>query len=163
MPAAGKSTMGKCLATQLKYQFIDLDQEIEKKVGKTIAQLFEEGGEAQFRSIERETLLENLQLQDTVLATGGGTPCFGDGMRKMQMAGKVVYLKSSIDNLLLRLEPSIEKRPILASKPVDERRQFIIEHLAQREKFYAQADITVIVDGKTVSEIADEIIAQASK
>jgi shikimate kinase len=64
---------------------------------------------------------------------------------------------------MVRLEPSIEKRPILASKPEEERRQFIVDHLAQREKFYKQADIIVEVDGKTVSEIADEIIAQASK
>lgn len=160
----GKSAIGTVISTKTGLPFIDLDDRIENEIGQSISGIFKTRGESFFRTLEQDTLDEvNISREEFVLSTGGGTPCFGDGLRKMKMAGKVVYLKSTVDNLLMRLEPSIEKRPILASKPLEERRQFIVEHLAQREKFYSQADIIVTVDGKTASEIADEIIAQASK
>ena len=160
----GKSAIGTVISTKTGLPFIDLDDRIENEIGQSIVGIFKTRGESFFRTLEQDTLDEvNISREEFVLSTGGGTSCFGDGLRKMKMAGKVVYLKSTVDNLLMRLEPSIEKRPILASKPLEERRQFIVEHLAQREKFYSQADIIVTVDGKTVSEIADEIIAQASK
>jgi len=160
----GKSAVGTVISTKTGLPFIDLDDRIENEIGQSIAAIFKTRGESFFRTLEQDTLGEvNSSREEFVLSTGGGTPCFGDGLRRMQMAGKVVYLKSTVDNLLIRLEPSIEKRPILASKPAEERRQFIVEHLSQREKFYSQADIIVDVDGKTVSEIADEILAQASK
>lgn len=160
----GKSAVGTVLSTKTGLPFIDLDDRIENEIGQSIAGIFKTQGESFFRNLEQETLDEiNSSREEFVLSTGGGTPCFGDGLRKMKMAGKVIYLKSSVENLMIRLEPSIEKRPILASKPANERKQFIEEHLVLREKYYNQADIVIQVDGKTVSQIADEIIAQASK
>ena len=145
MPAAGKSTMGKCLATQLKYQFIDLDQEIEKKVGKTIAQLFEDGGEAQFRSIERETLLENLQLQDTVLATGGGTPCFEDNMQKITESSLCIYLLSDLKQSTQRIQTAnLLTRPMFARLTEVQIYQRLEQLYEQRHPYYAQAHVFLV-------------------
>ena len=76
--------MGRALASKLGFQFIDLDNEIEKKEGMTIPEIFQKWGEGQFRIFERETLHQLIAVEDSfVLATGGGTPCYHFNMDAM--------------------------------------------------------------------------------
>ncbi len=77
---AGKTTIGKRLAAKMDLQFIDLDIFIENRYHKTIRELFEEKGEADFREIEKKTLAEISQFENIVVSTGGGTPCFDDNI-----------------------------------------------------------------------------------
>ncbi|MFN5829806.1 MAG: shikimate kinase, partial [Bacteroidota bacterium] len=80
---SGKTTVGKKLAAQLNYTFIDLDSYIEKQEGRSISELFNEHGENYFREVEHQCLQTLLKLEKLVIACGGGTPCFYDAMQQM--------------------------------------------------------------------------------
>jgi shikimate kinase len=132
---AGKTTVGKKLASHLKYNFIDLDQQVEKETGKSIALLFEEG-ENRFRETETHILKKTLNIENTVVATGGGTPCFNDNMNWMNDNGFTVYLKLTTGSLFHRLAESKQNRPLLDGKSDVALMEFIIQALQERERFY---------------------------
>lgn len=160
----GKSAVGTALSTLSQTPFVDLDDYIENEIGMSIANIFRLKGESFFRELEQESLDEIIRSRNAfVLATGGGTACFGDAVDRMKAAGKLVYLSGSVDYLLFRLQDSITKRPLLASKKPEELHTFVSQHLAQRQAFYNRADFTIQVEGKTVHEIAQEILDYASK
>ncbi len=113
MPGAGKSTLGKQLATKLGLPFYDLDKEIENQEGRTIPEIFSQSGEDQFRIIESTMLREFAGNKDSfVLATGGGAPCFFGNMEVLNSSGLTVYLKVTISTLIERLRNS-KGRPLL--------------------------------------------------
>lgn len=142
MPASGKTTLGKCLAKELHFQFIDLDQEIEKHTGKTISMLFRQVGEVKFREIEREILLQNLQHQDTVLATGGGTPCFGDNMQNIIDNSLCIYLLADLQEATKRICTDDKMdRPMFAMLSESEVYQKLEQLHESRYPYYAQAHV----------------------
>ena len=100
---SGKSYLGKQLAKELQWNFIDLDTYLENKEAKTITQIFEEGGEALFRQLERDYLTATGDFEKTVIATGGGCPCFYDNMEWMDVSGQTVYLKTPVSILVNRI------------------------------------------------------------
>src|SRR5437773_8673578 len=93
---SGKSLIGQELAALMKYKFLDTDSLIETKRKKSIAKLFATEGEEYFREIERKTLLSLKKARNTVIATGGGMPCYFENMQWMNSNGVTVYLDSSI-------------------------------------------------------------------
>ncbi len=141
---SGKTYMGKMLAQQLDYVFVDMDALIEKKYHKAVSQIFAEMGEDKFREIERECLHEVADFEKTVISTGGGAPCFFDNMDYMNSHGFTVYLKLSPEQLVTRLESSrAGKRPLLGNRKGEDLRLFIEEGLVAREPFYSQAQLIV--------------------
>lgn len=141
---SGKTYMGKMLAQQLDYVFVDMDALIEKKYHKAVSQIFDEMGEDKFREIERECLHEVADFEKTVISTGGGAPCFSDNMDYMNSHGFTVYLKLSPEQLVTRLESSrAGKRPLLGNRKGEDLRLFIEEGLVAREPFYSQAQLIV--------------------
>jgi shikimate kinase len=141
----GKTTAGKKLASSLNFSFIDLDHEIEMKEKRAISEIFSDSGEDYFRKSESE-VLRNLDIHaDTVVSTGGGTPCHGDNLLYMRETGIVVYLKMTPLQLAGRLGDMTNKRPLLKDLKEDEMVDFISRKLKEREPFYNQA--TVVVDG----------------
>lgn len=154
---SGKTSMGSLLAKQLNYDFIDLDAFIETKYHKTVSQIFAEMGESKFREIEHECLRVVGEFENTVISTGGGSPCYFDNMNYMNAQGTTIYIRLSPDQLALRLETSrAGKRPLLADRKGDELRQFITEGLLTREPFYSQAQL--VLTG-TDEEIIEKILA----
>jgi shikimate kinase len=145
---SGKSTAGKKLAGKLGWDFIDLDAEIEKNEGRPVRRIFSEKGEDYFRELESKTLRNLQTLKDSVISSGGGTPCFLNNLEFMKQTGKVVYLKMKPSQLKKRLEQGIEERPLLKEKSGDELVKYITKILAEREKFYLDADL--IVDGMSL-------------
>lgn len=161
----GKSTIGKRLSKLLNLSFIDLDIFIESKYHKTISEIFKEKGEEGFREIEKKSLKEVSEIEDVVIATGGGTPCFFDNMKLMNTTGITVYVKAKPNDLLEQLQLSKKKRPLIANKSADTLLPFITNHLNKREVFYSKANIIFNVNklvsidelNSTVNNIAKEL------
>jgi shikimate kinase len=153
---SGKSTAGKKLASELGYEFIDLDHFIEKEYNQTIPEIFATKGEKEFRSMENNALKKVLEKKkDVVVACGGGTPCYFNNMELMNNNGITIYLKMSVDALVSRLLQAKEKRPLIQNKTEPELRAFITRQLEKREDQYHQAQFTI--KGKNLD--VDELVA----
>ena len=142
---AGKTTVGRALAQELKLPFYDLDWYIETRMHRTVKQIFDECSEEGFRRIERNMLHEVAEFEDVVVSCGGGTPCFYDNMEYMNAQGDTVYLKATPEVLYSHLQMGRSVRPLLLGKSPEEVRTFITEQLAQRENFYLKARHTLDV------------------
>jgi shikimate kinase len=152
---SGKTTYGKELAEELGYDFFDLDKAVEKKAGKSIADIFEKEGEGAFRTLESETLHETAKLDDnTVIATGGGTPCFHDNMDWMNAHGRTVYLKLFEPELQRRLADQLHERPLLKELTEDTLLDFIYKTLRERASFYHQANMVIDQLNMPAAELA---------
>ena len=136
---AGKTTLGKALARKLNLSFVDLDWYIEERYHKTVSELFKERGETGFRELERAMLHEVAEFEDAIISTGGGAPCFFDNMDFMNRQGETVFLDVRPEALFRRLKVAKQQRPILQNKTDDELMEFIVQALASRRPFYAQA------------------------
>ncbi|MBQ0958091.1 shikimate kinase [Ideonella sp. 4Y11] len=115
MPGSGKSTIGRQLARELGWRFVDTDGEIERRLGESIRVHFERMGEGSFRAIESATLAELAQAAGAaplVMATGGGVVLREANRAVLRAAGPVVYLRSSPEDLARRLRND-QQRPLL--------------------------------------------------
>lgn len=149
---SGKTTVGKRLAISLSLSFIDLDDFIQNKYRKTIAELFTEIGEEEFRKIESRALREVSEIEDVVISTGGGAPCFFDNMKIMNNSGITLYIEAEPEELAARLLASKTVRPLIAGKSEDELIPFIKKHLSQRERYYKSAQIIYHTDKMITKE-----------
>jgi len=140
---SGKSTAGIKLASVLGWSFIDLDRRIEEHAGKTIPEIFSQHGESYFRILEAEVLKSLKSQTNTVISTGGGTPCHGDNMDYMLETGLTLYLKLTPGQLKNRLSESTRERPLIKDLSNEGLLGFIDEKLAYREKWYNRSEITV--------------------
>ena len=101
---SGKSYLGQRLANILNWDFVDMDAYLEAQEGKTISQIFEESGEPFFRALEKKYLHSTLNFDKTIVATGGGAPCFFDNIQWMKQHGQTIYLKTPTTVLVNRLK-----------------------------------------------------------
>ena len=151
---SGKSSLGKRLARRMGLRFLDTDNVVEQQVGAPIADIFHYEGEEYFRHAERDSL-ESLAAEgyQGIVATGGGLPVWQDNMERLNSLGRTIYLQRSPEQILSRLSAyGREKRPMFRGKSDEELLEFMHEHLAQREPYYAKAQI--IVDCNTMSDDA---------
>ncbi len=156
---SGKSVIAENLAVQMNLPWIDLDQEIEKTTGISVAQLFETKGELYFRKLEHQKLTELLQSENSfILSLGGGTPCYFNNHELLSQVDSI-YLKATVTTLYNRLVLEREQRPLLATLPDSELQEFIAKHLFDRAFYYHKANYTVAVDDKSVDEITAAIRA----
>jgi len=145
LPASGKTTLGRALAKKIGHAFIDLDEEIEKREGKSIPDFISFQGQGNFRIREKELLHEICSnSQKFVMATGGGTPCFHFNMDFMNAQGTTVYLDVSPGDLALRvMDQGLEKRPLLTSYDLSDLIQEIRELKGDREEFYLASTVRI--------------------
>jgi shikimate kinase len=132
----GKTYWAKQWGEAFGLKYFDLDEEIEKREGKTIGDIFKEKGEDYFRKVEKHTLETYLQLDNVIIASGGGTPCFFHNMKKMNQHGITIYLVSTPAELAGRLKKEKESRPLIADVADEVLENFIAERLKQREPWY---------------------------
>lgn len=150
----GKSTVGRRVAGRLGYHFVDMDKEIEDWAGKSIVEIFRDSGEEAFREMELKMLLDVPASGDIIIATGGGTPCFGDNLEIMRTKGRVVYFRTSPEILLPRLKRGRGRRPKIAGMDDDSLMKYVCETIASREEYYMQASVVINCDG-----VGDEYVA----
>lgn len=156
---SGKSTVGRKLAERLGMAFLDFDEFIERKTGKTISRIFESQGESGFRALEHQYLREILGTEDVVISLGGGTPCFNNNMELINTSGTSVYIETGVDTLAGRLIKAKRKRPLIQGMDETELRSFIKTNLEKREPFYRQAQYSVSAGSLNVEQMADAIAA----
>jgi len=157
---SGKSTAGRKLASQLNWSFIDLDEKIQKKEGMKIPDIFSSKGEPYFRKLEAKALQELKSVKETVISTGGGTPCFADNMDFMLSSGLTVYIRMTPLSLKKRLEGSVEGRPLLKEVDMKDLQEYITSKLAEREKWYSRAEIIIDVVNNDLPDLLSLIKKQ---
>jgi len=140
---SGKTYQGVRLAKHLNIPFVDLDARIEAGERQAIQAIFEHQGEAEFRRLEQRYLHELASEGPTVVATGGGTPCFFDNMDWMNAHGITVFLQTSVPVLAARLRPDPTVRPLLAGVPENQLENHIARLLEHRLPFYSKAKVVV--------------------
>lgn len=152
IPGAGKSTIGRELAKRLAVSFIDTDREIERIAGKTVAQIFIEDGEAKFREIEKQAVLDALKTENTVVSLGGGS-VMDAAVREKLTQHQTIWLQTSIATALKRTSMN-QNRPLLLDAP----RATLIKLLEQRAGFYQEVSTKSIdTDNRSVKEIVEEL------
>lgn len=151
---SGKTEVGKRLADRLGYTFVDTDGIIEKKTGKSIADIFSEYGEDYFRKLESGVAGELSSTRGHVISTGGGIVINRENILNLKKGGLIVWLKASPETIYKRVK-SESHRPLLdVEDPLDEIKRL----LGLRESLYAEADISVDTDGLDAGKIVDIII-----
>ena len=150
----GKSTVA-TLAQALGRGYIDLDEEIERRHGRSIPQIFAEDGESYFRTLERELVEEVSQADYLVIACGGGTILREENRQALKRSSRLVLLTASPLTILERVKHQAH-RPLLGGKPTIEA---IASLLAQREQLYNEAaDVRVSTDGLSPAEVSEEVV-----
>jgi len=152
-PGAGKTTVGKHLAKLSKRDFIDTDRIIEEREGRSIGEIFVEGGESMFRAIERKVVLEVLEKENSIIALGGGSVLDPEVQAKLSQRQSVVFLDVSISNAAPRVGFNKE-RPLLMGNP---RQQWLALMEKRRGTYEELADFTVSTDNRKAHEVAEEI------
>jgi shikimate kinase len=152
---AGKTAIGRRVASSVGLPFADSDREIEKASRMTVADLFDAYGEAEFRSLEQRVIARLLQEAPCVVSTGGGAFMNADTRAAIGKAGISVWLKADIDTLMARVMKK-QTRPLLKTGNPRE----IMENLMKaRYPVYAMADVTVNTRDDRREVIADEVVA----
>ena len=154
---SGKTTVGKVLADFLGCPFMDLDDLVVKKAGKSIPDIFAQDGEPAFRQLEAQVLrktVEKYAESTAVLALGGGAVLAPSSAALLHEKTVCIYLRASLETLLTRLEGETAGRPLADASLAD--------RLAAREPIYEEtAHVIIDTDGLSPDEVADEIIISA--
>lgn len=149
MPSAGKTTIGKMLEERMQKEFIDLDDVIIEKAGKSIPEIFEESGEAGFRAIETEAAIEVSKLNNKIIATGGGTIKHKVNMDYLRQNGITIFIDRDVDKLI----SSDPNRPL--SKSSDALQKMHAERLPLYQKYAAYVAVNNSDIESTVKEIEE--------
>ncbi len=154
MMGTGKTHIGKMLADAMAVAFYDSDKVIEERGGLTINEIFELYGEARFRESEEKTILELLEKDLCVIATGGGAPVNRNVLEAIKRGSVSIWLKSDVDLIYERIKQS-KNRPLLQAK---DPKAVLEDLLTKREEYYAQADICIEIKENNAGKILSEII-----
>ena len=148
---SGKTTVGRLLAEKLSRPFIDTDEEIEKTTKRSIAEIFADPGETEFRNLEKELIHNIADLQTpSVIALGGGSLMDAGSLVVGKSSGLLIYLKCSIDVLRQRLQNS--QRPLLKSESME-------SLMEKRMPGYITADYIIDNDSKEIAETIEIIMS----
>jgi shikimate kinase len=151
LPGAGKSTVAHVLAERLGWRAVDLDDEIVRRTGRTVADLFERDGESAFRAMESRLTAELSSQSQLVLAPGGGWAARPGSLEALPPGTATVWLRVSPEEAIRRLRGSPVRRPLLG----DADPLAALRRLAQhRNERYALANVTIDVDDRSADETA---------
>ena len=149
----GKSSVGRMVAAQLHFDFVDTDHMIESRTGKKITDIFSQAGEAGFREIERHIVTELAKLRRTVIATGGGLGANPEHLTSLKEHALVVCLWASPDVIWERVRTQSHRPLLQGPDPM----QKIRELIAAREPIYRQADVLIGTGMRSIKEVAFQV------
>ena len=152
----GKTSVGRHVAEQLGFEFIDTDELIQADTGRTIADIFARDGEPAFRALEKQVVQKLSTREKTVIATGGGLPTNAENLAALKSFALVICLWASPEKIWERVKNQ-SHRPLLHDADPQKK---IRELLAVREPFYRQADVLINTDLRSVREAAQQIVLQ---
>lgn len=159
---SGKTHWGSLWAEKYGLEFLDLDQEIERKEQKSITEIFEKKGEDIFRLIETKVLRDTIRLENCIVSCGGGTPCFHDNLQWMNEKGITVYLNADAHYLAENIAGEKDQRPLLKMVNEAELLFYTEQKLRQRLPFYEKA--TIVLNAKELTEDTfDQVLKVAIK
>ena len=151
----GKTTVGKLLAAQLGYAFVDTDQVIEAQAGRSIPSIFAELGEAAFRQIERDVASQLAARDGLIISTGGGMMLDPANVAALSHTGRIFCLVATPEEILSRIQTDDQHvRPLLQGPNPSER---ITELLSQREQAYGRFQ-QIHTTGKQPNEVAHDLL-----
>lgn len=151
----GKSTISNHLCQEYGMEKVEMDEEIEKKEGKSISEIFAQDGEEYFRELETELLVQLGARESVVVSCGGGTAMRERNVQEMKKHGKIVLLSAAPETVYERVR-HFHNRPLLEGNMNVE---YIASLMEKRmPKYLAAADICVLTDNRTAAEICAEII-----
>ena len=151
----GKTTVGKLIAEEIGYRFIDTDEVIIKAAGKSINEIFAENGEAEFRKLESDVLAQVCAYTKLIVATGGGIVMQQQNWSYLHH-GLIIWLDAPVEIILQRLAED-HTRPLLQDADMESKLRSLIE---QRQPMYSQADLHITINAtETPAEIATRILA----
>jgi shikimate kinase len=154
MMCSGKSAVGAELARRLGWTHLDLDREVERAAGRSVREIFAAEGEAAFRRMEAEATARIAERTGIVLSPGGGWITNPQLLDSLGAGTLCVWLRVSPEETVRRAAAEPGERPLLAgADPLAAVRRL----LAERERFYARAELAVLTDGRSVGEVTDEI------
>ena len=152
----GKTSVGRLVAEQLDFEFLDTDEQIQGRTGRTIADIFNRDGEPAFREMER-LVVESLSRRNCiVISTGGGLPTNPENLVQLKSHALVVCLWSAPEKIWERVHHQ-SHRPLLHDPDPQKK---IRELLAIREPFYKQADVLIHTDIRGLREVAQQVVLQ---
>lgn len=152
----GKSSVGRFVASQLHFKFVDTDELIEARAGRTISEIFAQAGEAAFRNVEAQVVEELSRMQQTVIATGGGLGANEVHQGSLKQHALVVCLWASPQAIWGRVHDQSHRPLLQGIDPMAE----IRELLAQRERTYKQADVLVNTEMRSIKEVVHHVLHQ---
>ena len=153
MMGSGKSSIGLLVAKKLKFNFIDIDNEIEKKLGTTISKVFTDKGEVFFRKIEEKITLKKLKLHSSVISLGGGA-FMNENIRNEVLINHMSFWLNWNNNILLERIRNSKKRPLAINLSDDQ----IINLIRKRSNIYTKAMFEIKCDNLTKNEVVNKII-----
>jgi len=157
LPGSGKTTVGRQLARRLHLPFVDSDHEIEVRIGCSIREFFEREGEARFRDIEEEVLDSLSQGTSKVISTGGGAVLRANNRLHLHGRGRVVYLKSTPEELFRRLRHDTNRPLLQVADPLLKLKNLF----AERDPLYREVAHFVLETGRpSVSTLVNMIVMQ---
>ena len=159
MMGAGKTTVGALLANKLNRAYIDNDAQVEHLTGKTVAEIWRDGGEEEFRRHESAALRAAIQSSaPSVIAVAGGAVLDAVNRKQIAEAGTVVWLRAEIETLARRLRNDDDDHRPLLSGPIG--LEDVLQRLAdERRPLYTElADAVVDVDGLTLEEVKERVL-----
>ena len=151
---SGKTYWGEKWAQKMGLDFYDLDALIEEKEGRSIAVIFEKEGEGYFRTKETTALQQFSEINNAIIACGGGAACFNNNMLWMNEHGTTVYLSASPQYILSRVKEEKDKRPLISKLNEAELLFFIEQKLKERLPFYNQAKVILPVEDLNANSLS---------